>query len=778
MRYSKSIKTASDAPFFKIDQDLNGKWWLDLSARGSGSVDLSDRERARERGREREREMTIQNQGGRGIGGGVGEGVEEVIREGSGVRRGRWRWVFGNATTRKQAEERKTTDNGFNFWGKQLVTTTWTWCSGRQRQNGGEEDDGKGKNEMEREDMKDNVRSVGWFDVLLHGADRGDITLIVIGTIAAIANGAALPVATIFLGDSLNAYNNGSAAMQNGTLPPGLNASGSGMLTLVGNQSLNLLYVGIAGMAAGAIHMFCWMSVCERISAHIRVSYVRALLSQEIAFYDKEAPRELVARLTQDLDLVSNAIGEKVGMLLENMSSFVAGIIIGFVRGPLLALVISACIPALALAAAMMSVLLQSIEKTKKDVYSHGDGIARECLAAIRTVMAFTAEDRSYTRYHHVLSTKTTRMVIRAGFIQGFGMGLVFFVLFSMYAVAMWFGSVQIIHADYTGGQVLTVFFSILIGGFSLGQGAPNFASVTKGIAGAAKIFEIIRREPEMDVTGSSGKAISATEDVHSIVFDNISFAYPTRMDLPIFTNLSMTLATGKTTAIVGGSGSGKSTLLALLQRFYDPLEGRIMINGMNLTELNLSDLRRNVFGFVSQDTVLFGTLSLYDNIRMGIAGSSSDAAAAAATSAITAAVADADDDEDGDGDVTDTEDAEKEEEEEEEGARKMTIMPWRRKKQRKKKGGAMAVKHKAPQFSDDDPIIQAARSAFADEFIRKLPEGYATLVGEGGSKISGGQRQRVSIARAMLKRAPILLLDEVRREFCLSFHTQYRAHT
>lgn len=141
-------------------------------------------------------------------------------------------------------------------------------------------------------------------------------------------------------------------------------------------------------------------------------------------------------RLTQDIDLVSEAVGEKVGQLLENLSQFVTGIIIGFIRGPLLALVISACIPALAIAAATMAFLLQSVERTKKDVYSQGDGVAREVLAAIRTVMAFTAEPRTYDKYARAL-TRTKKLIIRSQFINGFGMGLVFFVLFSMYAVRL-----------------------------------------------------------------------------------------------------------------------------------------------------------------------------------------------------------------------------------------------------------------------------------------------------------------------------------------------------
>ena len=275
----------------------------------------------------------------------------------------------------------------------------------------------------------------------------------------------------------------------------------------------------------------------------------------------------------------------------------------------------------------------------------------------------------------------------------------------------MWYGSVLVRTSDYSGGQVLTVFFSILIGGFSLGQAAPNISAIAKGIGGASKIFTIIRREPEMDVTGSVGEKLlvggGSTEtpvapNIKSIEFENVSFAYPMRRDIPIFTNLSLSIGIGSTTAIVGSSGTGKSTLLALIQRFYDPDEGHVKVNGKCLSTLDLQDIRRNVFGYVSQDTILFGSMTIYDNIAMGSMVQASNA--------------------------------------------------------KKEFSVSETGEH---VYDDNDPVILASKKAFAHEFISNLPDGYATVVGEGGSRISGGQRQRISIARAFLKKSPILLLDE-----------------
>ena len=190
-----------------------------------------------------------------------------------------------------------------------------------------------------------------------------------------------------------------------------------------------------------------------------------------------------------------------------------------------------------------MAILMQGVERQKKTSYAEGDGIAREALSAIRTLMAFTAETRTYKKYSLILQNTTTPLIIKSGFINGFGLGLVFFTLFSMYAVAMWYGSVLVRQSDYSGGQVLTVFFAILIGGFSLGQAAPHAQAIWKGLGAARSIFEIIKREPKMDATGKVGKQLgtglshktesnTTVPSIHSIQFQSISCALPCMLSI------------------------------------------------------------------------------------------------------------------------------------------------------------------------------------------------------------------------------------------------------
>lgn len=185
---------------------------------------------------------------------------------------------------------------------------------------------------------------------------------------------------------------------------------------------------------------------------------------------------------------------------------------------------------------------------------------------------------------------------------------------------------------------------------------------------------------------------------ISKIEFRDVTFHYPARADLDIFSNLSLDVKASSTTAIVGSSGTGKSTLLLLLQRFYDPQKGSILIDGRPIVDFNVQWLRRYLLGYVSQDTMLFGSMTIYDNIKMGIASEA------------------------------------------------LTVS---------KKIG------KHVMDDESDPIVEAARKAYAHDFIMSLPDGYDTLIGEGGSKLSGGQRQRLSIARAILKNSPVLLLDE-----------------
>lgn len=167
-----------------------------------------------------------------------------------------------------------------------------------------------------------------------------------------------------------------------------------------------------------------------------------------------------------------------------------------------------------------------------------------------------------------------------------------------------------------SGGDILLTFFAVLIGSFSLGQAAPSLNAFQNGRVAAKALFEIIDRVPEIDSNSAQGIVLNKSEVKGDIKFENVGFAYPTRLDTPVFRNLHLDIPGGKRVALVGESGSGKSTCVSLLERYYDPSSGRITLDGKDLKDINIRSLRESI-ALVSQEPILFAT-KIKENVRFG----------------------------------------------------------------------------------------------------------------------------------------------------------------
>jgi ATP-binding cassette subfamily B (MDR/TAP) protein 1 len=185
-------------------------------------------------------------------------------------------------------------------------------------------------------------------------------------------------------------------------------------------------------------------------------------------------------------------------------------------------------------------------------------------------------------------------------------------------ALAFWQGAHFLVKGEITVSKVLTVLFSVMIGAFSLGNIAPNIAAFTKATAAGAKIFAGIERVSPMDPDSEEGE--KPKEVFGTIELRGIKHIYPSRPDVVVMESVDLMIPANKTLAIVGPSGSGKSTTVGLVERFYDPVGGQVLLDGRNIQELNLNWLRQQI-SFVQQEPVLFAT-TIYENIRYGLLGS------------------------------------------------------------------------------------------------------------------------------------------------------------
>ena len=183
--------------------------------------------------------------------------------------------------------------------------------------------------------------------------------------------------------------------------------------------------------------------------------------------------------------------------------------------------------------------------------------------------------------------------------------------------LAFYFGTTLVNEGHSDAGEIVNVILAILFGSLSLAFLAPEMTAITQAMGAAAKLYETIDRIPDIDSASDSG--LHPATCTGEIVFDHIKFNYPSRPDVPIVRDLSITFPAGKTTALVGASGSGKSTVVALVERFYDPLSGVIKLDGTNIRELNLKWLRTQI-GLVSQEPTLFAT-TIRGNVAHGLIG-------------------------------------------------------------------------------------------------------------------------------------------------------------
>ncbi|XP_043814997.1 ABC transporter B family member 4 isoform X2 [Manihot esculenta] len=453
-----------------------------------------------------------------------------------------------------------------------------------------------------KENGKEKAKTVPFLK-LFSFADSVDISLMITGTVGAFGNGVSMPLMSLLMGQMVDSF--------------GKNQADKEILHIVSKVSQKFLYLAIGAAAAAFLQVTCWMVTGERQAARIRSYYLKTILRQDIAFFDKETNTgEVVGRMSGDTVLIQDAMGEKVGKFLQLMATFIGGFAIAFAKGRMLALDMLAAIPLLVLAGATGSILVSRMATRGQNAYAEAATAVEQTIGSIRTVASFTGEKRAISTYNKYLQI-AYKSGAHEGFASGVVIGTIILIVFCTYAMAVWFGAKLILEKGYSGGQVINVIVAVLIGSMSLGQASPCMRAFASGQAAAYKMFETINRKPEIDAYDMSGQVM---DDIRGdIELRDVYFSYPARPDEEIFSGFSLSIPSGTTAALVGHSGSGKSTVISLIERFYDPNSGEVLIDGINIKEFQLKWIRENI-GLVSQEPVLF-SCSIKDNIAYGKEG-------------------------------------------------------------------------------------------------------------------------------------------------------------
>ncbi|KAG4202845.1 hypothetical protein ERO13_A05G362500v2 [Gossypium hirsutum] len=444
--------------------------------------------------------------------------------------------------------------------------------------------------------------------IFMH-ADDVDMWLMTLGFIGAVGDGFCTPLVLLVTSKLMNNLGDSSAF------------TADMFIHNINKNSMALLYLACGSWVACFLEGFCWSRTGERQATRMRAGYLKAILRQDVGYFDLHvtSTAEVITSVSNDSLVIQDVLSEKVPNFLMNVAIFVGCYMVAFIMLWRLAIVGFPFAVVLVIPGLMYGRGLIGIARKISEEYNKAGTIAEQAISSIRTVYSFVGESKTIAEFSAALQV-SVKLGLRQGLAKGLAIGSNG-IVFATWSFMSYYGSRMVMYHDAPGGTVFIVAAAIAMGGLSLGASLSNLKYFSEACAAGERIMEVMKRVPNIDSDNLEGEILEKVTG--AVEFRHVDFAYPSRPDTMVFKDLCLDIPAGKTVALVGGSGSGKSTVIALLQRFYDPLGGEILLDGISIDKLQVKWLRSQM-GLVSQEPALFAT-TIKENILFGKEDASMD---------------------------------------------------------------------------------------------------------------------------------------------------------
>ncbi|MEE4697489.1 ABC transporter transmembrane domain-containing protein [Pseudomonas alliivorans] len=393
-------------------------------------------------------------------------------------------------------------------------------------------------------------------------------------------------------------------------------------------RSIGLFMLLTVGLAVGTFTRFYLVSwIGERVVADLRRSVFDHLIELHPGFYENNRSSEIQSRLTADTTLLQSVIGSSLSMFLRNALMVVGGVILLFVTNPKLTSIVVVALPLIIAPILMFGRRVRSLSRESQDRVAEVGSYVAEALGQIKTVQAYNHQQQDKQRFsmtaEQAFDTARKRILQRSWLVT-----VVIVLVLGAVAVMLWVGGMDVISGRISSGELAAFVFYALVVGMAIGTLSEVIGELQRAAGAAERISELLQARSEITAPTTDLQRLPARV-TGRLALEDVCFAYPSRPERNAIDHLTLAIQAGETLAIVGPSGAGKSTLFDLLLRFYDPQHGRVLLEGVPVTEVDPLDLRR-CFAFVSQSPALFFG-SVEDNIRYGNAAATSEQVEAAA---------------------------------------------------------------------------------------------------------------------------------------------------